>query len=576
MTANPDDLTHLQRADAGDTLIEVLIALLILSITVVALLSAFSTSIAASAEYRNIAVTDSVVRTLSEQVIAQFQQGTTYIACPNATPATYLSGYSGSASLTSALTIPAPYTSAGYSASLSAVGYWTGNNFDGTPSTCSIGSTVPEQLTITITGPSGTSETLTFIVEGSGQIFSIPPGTLDPPTNLVLTTPADSGGLVVSFTASANAPANSLTFTQYYTVVACVNASMTQGCTSTTTFQSGQEISGLAPGTPYWVSVVANASPGYLASPPATAGPQDSSGTALVPEVTSVTPSTTTAGALVVTFTPPGNAPSGETYTANACTDSGMSANCVSVGAFTSGSAITGLAPGTPYYVEVTANPNSSAGYPGATSIPFSPPVASTEQLYAPSVTNVSSSSIQSGALVVTYSPSSNAPSGQTYTVTGCTDQNMTQGCVSQADYASSGQFTGLSSGTSYYVTITANASTGYLASTSTPTTSATMASIQLTPPTIRRVTAATGALKVSVIGSSNAPQTETYTATACTNTSMTSGCTSQSTTTTKSNFSVTITNLTSGTTYYITVIADAPPGYLTSNPSAQATGVPN
>lgn len=576
MTAAPRPRRSERRDDAGDTLVELLIALLIISISVVALLAAFSTSISASAQYRNIAVTDSIVRTVSEQVIAQFQQGNAYIACPNATPDNYVTGYGGTAPLASDLAIPAPYTSAGYTAALTAVGYWTGNNFDGTTGTCTPGSTVPEQLTITLVGPSGASESLNFIVEGSGQIFSVAPNTLDPPTNVVLTTPtSDSGGLTVSFTAPANAPADSSTFTQYYTVVACVNAAMSQGCTPpTTTFQSGQEITGLAPGTPYWVSVVANASPGYLSSPPTTAGPQNSSGTALVPVVTSVTPSASTAGALVVTFTPPSNAPGGETYTANACTDSGMSQGCVAAAGFTSGSPITGLAPGTAYYVVVAANPNGS--YPGASSQPYSPPVASTVQLAAPSISSVTSSTIQSGALVVDYSPSANAPSGQTYTVRGCTDSAMTQGCVSQSDYANGSQFTGLASGTSYYVTVTADASSGYLAATSPATTTPTLASIQLTPPTIKKVTGETRALKVSVTGSSNAPKTETYTATACTSPSMTTGCVSANVTTSAGSFTVTISGLTSGVTYYVTVTADAAAGYLASNPSAQATGVPN
>lgn len=580
MTVRAENRSRRGEDDAGDTLIEVLIALVILSITVVALISAFTTSVAASAQYRNIAVTDSIVRTLSEEVIAQFQQGTAYIACPNGTPANYTNGFGGSSPLSGDLAIPAPYTSAGYSASITAVGYWTGSNFDGTTSTCSTGSTVPEELTVTISGPSGSSEALTFIVEGSGQIFSTAPIPLDPPTNVVLTTPTtDSGGLTVSFTSSANAPATTSTFTQYYTVVACTNSAMSLGCTPpVSTFLSGQEITGLAPGTPYWVGVSANASPGYLGSTEATAGPQDSSGTALLPTVLSVEPSTTTAGALVVTFTPPTNVPSGETYTATACTDSAMSQGCVSVSGFTSGSQITGLSPGTPpYYVEVSANPNGS--YTGATSLVYTPPVASTVQLDPPTGVSVASSTTQSGALVVNFNLSANAPSGQSYTVTGCTNSSMSQGCVSQTNYTPNQQFVGLVAGSSYYVTVTAVASKGYLAATSAVPTNPTMASIQLSPPTIKSVTApnrSVGTLKVSFSGSPNAPRNETYSLLACLDSAMTQGCVPSTVVSSSSSVSGTISGLTSGQTYYVTVSADATSGYLASNPSASATGVPN
>ena len=580
MNASPHVRPPRRDNEEGDTLIEVLIALLILSITVVALISAFSTSIAASAQYRNIAVTDSIVRTLSEEVIAQFQQGTSYIACPNGTPSNYTNGFDGSAPLSLDLVVPAPYTFAGYSAAITGVGYWTGSNFDATSSTCTTGSTVPEELTVTITGPSGSSETLTFIVEGSGQIFATAPTPLDPPTNIVLTTPGspDSGGLTVSFTASANAPADTSTFTQYYTVVACTNSAMTLGCTyPETTFLSGEEIHGLAPGTPYWVGVSANSSPGYLASGETIGGPQDSSGQATL-QVLSVSPSTTTVGALVVTFSTPSSAPSGETYAATACTDSAMTQGCVSTPTgFSSGSQITGLTPGTAYYVDVSAPPNGT--YPALVSPVYSPAVNATVQLNPPTGVSVSSSTVQAGALVVTFTNSNNAPAGQTYTVKGCTDSAMSSGCVSQTNYTSGQQFGGLTQGTSYYVTVTAVASTGYLASSpSAVPASPTMASIQLISPSITSVTAPTkpGTLKVSFNGSPNAPNGESYTILACTNTNMTQGC--QSTTVKKSSSSMsgTVTGLTSGETYYVTVTANAMSGYLASNPSAQATGVPN
>ena len=60
--------------ERGDTLIEVLLALIILGITGVALLTAFATAITASSEHRNLATLDSSVRAASDQVISQVQQ----------------------------------------------------------------------------------------------------------------------------------------------------------------------------------------------------------------------------------------------------------------------------------------------------------------------------------------------------------------------------------------------------------------------------------------------------------------------------------------------------------------------
>ena len=60
--------------ERGDTLIEVLLAIVILGIAGVALLTAFATAITASSEHRHLATLDSSVRGASDQVIAQVQQ----------------------------------------------------------------------------------------------------------------------------------------------------------------------------------------------------------------------------------------------------------------------------------------------------------------------------------------------------------------------------------------------------------------------------------------------------------------------------------------------------------------------
>jgi len=67
-------------------------------------------------------------------------------------------------------------------------------------------------------------------------------------------------------------------------------------------------------------------------------------------------------------------------------------------------------------------------------------------------------------------STSSTRPRRQTYTVKACTNAAMTTGCVTAASYVSGTKphrlaYTPGLGGTDYYVTATANASAGYLAS---------------------------------------------------------------------------------------------------------------
>ena len=60
--------------EQGDTLVEVLLALVILGIASVALLAGFATSIGASAEHRNLASLDSSTRLAANTAIADIQQ----------------------------------------------------------------------------------------------------------------------------------------------------------------------------------------------------------------------------------------------------------------------------------------------------------------------------------------------------------------------------------------------------------------------------------------------------------------------------------------------------------------------
>ena len=132
------------RSEAGDTLLEVLIALVVLSVASVALLVSFATSISATSTYRDVATLDSVLRSASEEVITQIQQQ----------PAALFASCGGAANVTFSLP-------SGYSASITAVSYWNSVAFI---STCV--PNAPQWITIKVTETlNAKSATNNFIVD---------------------------------------------------------------------------------------------------------------------------------------------------------------------------------------------------------------------------------------------------------------------------------------------------------------------------------------------------------------------------------------------------------------------------
>jgi type II secretory pathway pseudopilin PulG len=174
------------RSEVGDTLIEVLLALVILGLASVALLLAFGTSISASAQHRSLTTFDTVLRTASEEAISQIQNqqpNSLFGTCPvlNGTPAL------------DAVSFNLP---TGWSAHVTSVQYWsaTNSNFSGT---CVVTSATlpvvnsPQLVTIKITSPSNVvSPPFSFVVTDP-QNRSTP--TVGQATQLVfLTSPGNS------------------------------------------------------------------------------------------------------------------------------------------------------------------------------------------------------------------------------------------------------------------------------------------------------------------------------------------------------------------------------------------------
>ena len=156
-----------RRSEAGDTLVEVLLAIVILGMASVAILLAFATSISGSAEHRTLTTMDTVLRTAAEESISQIQQQSSaqWGQCP-----TSPSPYSW---VPSSITLPT-----GYTEKVTGVSYWsTTTNPPSFAPWTSPGACIPSTLTspqinspllitITVTSPSGVvSPPLSFVVD---------------------------------------------------------------------------------------------------------------------------------------------------------------------------------------------------------------------------------------------------------------------------------------------------------------------------------------------------------------------------------------------------------------------------
>jgi hypothetical protein len=241
---------------------------------------------------------------------------------------------------------------------------------------------------------------------------------------------------------------------------------MSQNCTVTTGYLSGHQLGGLTPGTTYYATIIGvSTTPGYLSTAPV--GPSSAMATVqlTVPTITSVG-----YGSVVASVSVAGgssNAQPGATYTAKACTNQAMTTGCVTYPTpYTPGTNFTGLTyttagnVGTTYWVTLTAI--NSTGYI-ASATPSAPVSgAETGKVGVPGTpTGVTGTMAQT--IVVTFAaPPGVVPSG--YTVQACTGSGMTGTCFTQ-NVAAAGQFTftGLQSGTKYYLQVTDLGPTGYV-----------------------------------------------------------------------------------------------------------------
>jgi hypothetical protein len=238
---------------------------------------------------------------------------------------------------------------------------------------------------------------------------------------------------------------------------------MASGCiTPVTNYTSGSQITGLTAGTTYYVTITAVGPAGYASNVTAvSAGTKATTQLNAPGKPTLASGTSTTSGSLAVTFAASSNAAAGQTYTALACTNVGMTSGCVGPAAIATGGQITGLTAGTGYYVTVTAV--ASTGYLASSASTASSVGTATEQLNTPTITSFTA---YNTTTMIINTSSSNQPAGQTFTVKACKNVGMTGPCVTSTTYTSGAQLGGFAASTSYWVEVTANASTGYLVST--------------------------------------------------------------------------------------------------------------
>jgi hypothetical protein len=352
---------------------------------------------------------------------------------------------------------------AGYSSTITAVSYWDGSSF---VATCPpiVGEPQPQQITVRVTSADGVmSDSSQFTVDNPYNSSQYPPDLAiaqlafvqQPSTIKSLQTFSPSVQVAVEDVNGNVLTSDWSHVTMTVTPVARTNGGSLAACAGTEdqgvftfpacTLDGGGQYELVATDQGITArSVVFNAI--------AQLDP---------PVVTAVAGAASQLAAVTMRYTPSDNAPSDQAYTGYACLDPQLDSNCTLVTPFASGGTISGLQSGQVYYVAVVAT--ASQDYLDAVSV-ITSPVAATLQSQTPVITNVTG--VRS--LTVTFTDATIAPT-PTYSAAACTDLAMSQKCVTVSSFTSGSTITGVTLGTSYYVTVALASQPGWLGAVSAP-----------------------------------------------------------------------------------------------------------
>jgi Tfp pilus assembly protein PilV len=185
--------SQIKTSEAGDTLLEVVIAVIVIAITAAALLGALTTSIMSSAAHRDFATEDTVLQSYAEEV--QYQVGQDYSTCAQINPTPTPSTYNG-APIDPTTTLPS-----GYSVEISQIQYW--GNPTALTSPMTAGSSYTTLNVNALTAPMSPGDTIVIGTSVNGQTIS------NTATVAASANVGDISIAISSFTPTTNFPASS-------------------------------------------------------------------------------------------------------------------------------------------------------------------------------------------------------------------------------------------------------------------------------------------------------------------------------------------------------------------------------
>jgi type II secretory pathway pseudopilin PulG len=163
-------------SEAGDTLIEVVLAVIVIAITAAALLGAITTSIVSSSAHRNLVTDDTLLRSYAEYVQFEIEQQPTplYQQCATLGPGQPYNTITPDTTYIPGTTTPIPSK---YQLAISNIQYWGGTGWVPyaacSPSALDAGVTRGndfQRLTLTVTAPTGIAENLDIIVRNPNYV----------------------------------------------------------------------------------------------------------------------------------------------------------------------------------------------------------------------------------------------------------------------------------------------------------------------------------------------------------------------------------------------------------------------